>query len=318
MSDGQENSADSPGVRLARARERLGLSLDEVGEKLRLEPQIVAALEADDHRAVGAAVFVRGFLRRYADLVKESHDEIDALYLKMPEAGAAPDLTSTGLRRLESSGPHARLGVTQALIAVAVLGVVAAVWWGTRTGSAPAPEPAPPEAEVVHIDAAGAATGDSARAAPGVTPRALDNAVETPAGTAHDAAGAVVSGSAAPNPVLPGTVLSGTGVPAAGPSGAAAADAGALPLHRRHLQVTFNGECWAEIYDARGMRLFFGFGHAGSTQALSGVAPFRLVLGNVDAVAVAVEGTPVALPSAQPGARLRVSLNGNGAIASVR
>ena len=46
--------------------------------------------------------------------------------------------------------------------------------------------------------------------------------------------------------------------------------------------------------------------------------PIGLVLGNVAAVAVAVEGTPVELPTAAPGARLRVSLKGNGTVAGVR
>ena len=84
------------------------------------------------------------------------------------------------------------------------------------------------------------------------------------------------------------------------------------------MQLTFSGECWAEVYDARGWRLFFGFGHAGTTQALSGVPPFRLVLDNVEAVAVAIEGTAVALPAAAPGVRLRVSLKSDGVVASVR
>ena len=89
-------------------------------------------------------------------------------------------------------------------------------------------------------------------------------------------------------------------------------------LPHKSVQLTFSGESWAEVYDARGWRLFFGFGHAGTTQDLSGVPPFRLVLGNVEAVAVAIEGTPVELPAAAPGARLRVSLKGDGVVAGVR
>ena len=66
------------------------------------------------------------------------------------------------------------------------------------------------------------------------------------------------------------------------------------------------------------MRLYFGFGHTGSSQDLNGVPPFRLVLGNAEGVAVAIDDTPVALPPATPGARLRVSLKGNGAVASAQ
>lgn len=299
MIERQSTGSDSPGARLAHARQRLGLSLDQVSDKLRLEPQVVAALEADDHRAVGAAVFVRGFLRRYAELVKESPAEIDALYLRMPEAGAAPDLTSTGMHRLEPVAHHPKLGVVQALVAAAVLGVIAAVWWAMRAGPQPASDASVPQAQVLRIEAADATAG--------ATPRALESTGETAPGVAVATGVAVTAGAAgspAAGALAPGATLPG--------------DPPLTPLQRHRLQVTFNGECWAEIYDGRGMRLFFGFGHAGSTQALSGVAPFRLVLGNVEAVAVAVDGASVALPAAKPGARLRVSLNGNGAVASVR
>jgi cytoskeleton protein RodZ len=120
-----------------------------------------------------------------------------------------------------------------------------------------------------------------------------------------------------PTPTAPVAVSSGVGAPItdAGTSGQLAppdVKSEALP-GRRKLQLTFNGECWAEIYDARGMRLFFGFGHTGTTQELSGVAPFRLVLGNGPAVALALEGTAVSLPPGLPGQRVRILVGANGA-----
>jgi cytoskeleton protein RodZ len=81
--------------------------------------------------------------------------------------------------------------------------------------------------------------------------------------------------------------------------------------------VTFNGECWAEVYDARGFRLFFGFGHTGSAQELNGVAPFRLVLGNGEAVTVAIEGTAVSLPASAPGERVRILVSDGGTVTAI-
>jgi cytoskeleton protein RodZ len=126
-----------------------------------------------------------------------------------------------------------------------------------------------------------------------------------------------VPASAPPAAPAPAAVTDGAGLPLgdAGSGGQlAAADAKSELLPgRRKLQLTFNGECWAEIYDARGVRLFFGFGHAGPTQELSGVAPFRLVLGNGQAVAVAIEGNAVTLPAGPAGQRVRILLSANGA-----
>ncbi len=263
---------DSAGARLAGARARAGLSVEQVADKLRLDRHTIVALEAGDHRVIGAAVFVRGFLRRYAALVGESPAEIEALYAQRPDAELRPDLSRTGMHRITPTEGGRKLGVVQAVIAAVVLGIVGAVWWAMRAKP------------------------------PAYTMVSEEQTQLTPAATTGNPAGS------------PG------GAPVAAPPAAAVpvAEPPPVKLVRRHLLLTFGGECWAEIYDARGMRLFFGFGHAGTTQELSGVPPFRFVLGNAAAVAVTIEGAAVGLPPAVPGVRVRFSLNGNGVVAGVR
>ena len=87
---------DTAGARLASARERSACRVDQVADQLKLDPDTVMALEEGDHRAIGAAVFVRGFLRRYATLVGESPAEIEALYARRPDAESQPDLSQDG------------------------------------------------------------------------------------------------------------------------------------------------------------------------------------------------------------------------------
>ena len=270
----EQTDSDSAGARLARARARLGLTVDQVAEKLRLDPHTVVALEAGDHQVIGAAVFVRGFLRRYAELVGESPSEIETLHSRRPDADTQPDLSKTGMHRIEPDAHGRKLGVLPALIAAAVLGVVGAVWWAVR---------AKPHSESTVS----------------VSTVSLEQTQ-----VVHDAVVAVAPPATTSVPVA---VPMPVAVPVPVPVG-----------RRRHLQLTFNRESWAEVYDARGMRLYFGFGHTGSSQDLNGVPPFRLVLGNAEGVAVAIDDTPVALPPAPPGARLRVSLKGNGAVASLQ
>ena len=50
------------------------------------------------------------------------------------------------------------------------------------------------------------------------------------------------------------------------------------------LKLTFEGECWAVITDAKGNRLAFGLYKEGRELALSGIPPFNLKLGNPTAV----------------------------------
>jgi cytoskeleton protein RodZ len=256
---------ETAGARLARARERLGLSLDQVADHLKLDPDTVVALEQGDHRAIGASVFVRGFLRRYATLVGESPAEIEALYAQQPDAEARPDLSKTGMHRIEPAAFRPRLGVWPALIAAVALAIAGAAWWAMYSK--------PQE----H------STAGSGLLAPGAP--ALAAGAPAPSSSGPDVSAQPTAADVKPEPVA----------------------------GRRKLQLSFTGECWAEIYDARGWRLFFGFGHAGTAQELSGVAPFRLVLGHGEAVSLAMDGSAVSLPAGPPGQRVRILLGANGA-----
>jgi cytoskeleton protein RodZ len=257
---------ETAGARLASARERLGLSLDQVADHLKLDRHMVVALEEGDHRAIGAAVFVRGFLRRYAALVGESSAEIEALYARRPDAEAQPDLSKTGMQRIEPASFRPRLGVLPALIAALVLAVAGAAWWVLYSH----PHARSSSTVTVVLPAA---------------PAPLTPTSAGPPATDGDAGGQLVAAETKPE-ALPG---------------------------RHKLQLSFTGECWAEIYDARGVRLFFGFGHTGTSQELNGVAPFRLVLGNGQAVTLTMEGNEVTLPASVPGRRVRVLLGADGA-----
>ncbi len=247
----------------------LGLSLDQVADHLKLDRHTVVALEEGDHRAIGASVFVRGFLRRYAALVGESPADIEALYARRPDAESRPDLSKTGMHRIEPKAFRPSLGVLPALLAALALAVAGAAWWAMYSRPrAPAPTHMQPPA--------------------------------APAPAAVTGGASLPVGEGAMSPPLTST----------DPKTQTASV-------RRKLQVTFTGDCWAEIYDARGVRLFFGFGHAGPAQELSGVAPFRLVLGNAEAISVQVEGVPVTLPPGPPHQRVRLLLSATGAATAI-
>lgn len=59
-----------PGARLATAREAQGLSLGDVARQLKLAVRQVEALERDDYALYPSRVYLRGFLRSYARLLR--------------------------------------------------------------------------------------------------------------------------------------------------------------------------------------------------------------------------------------------------------
>ncbi len=58
-----------PGRRLAAARQELGLSVSEIAGRTRIPSSSITAIEDDDWIALPAPVYVRGFLRLYAQEV---------------------------------------------------------------------------------------------------------------------------------------------------------------------------------------------------------------------------------------------------------
>jgi cytoskeleton protein RodZ len=81
------------GERLRSARKAKALSVHQVAEVLRLEEPGVLALEEGRFEAMGAPVFVRGHLRRYAQLVGLSPEAVlDAYRAATPGSDAPPAL----------------------------------------------------------------------------------------------------------------------------------------------------------------------------------------------------------------------------------
>ena len=68
--------APSPGARLQRAREALGLSIENAAERLHLSAALVLAMEQDRLALLGPPVYARGHLRNYAALLGVPESEV--------------------------------------------------------------------------------------------------------------------------------------------------------------------------------------------------------------------------------------------------
>jgi cytoskeletal protein RodZ len=99
--DGSNNVADSgrmsPGARLSAARKERKLPLEVVADELKLDVRMVEALERDDKAALPAAIFVQGYLRRYARLTGLPEDELVRDYTESTDE--PPPLTVVAIKR---------------------------------------------------------------------------------------------------------------------------------------------------------------------------------------------------------------------------
>jgi cytoskeletal protein RodZ len=148
---------------LASAREQAGLSLVQSAERLHLDVAAVRALETGDYAVFGAPVYARGHLRRYAELVGLSPDEVERAFNQAHSADGSPDLRrGAGLLQKSALGARALRPATAAVGAI-ILVLIALIWWamhvpgGKGHGTAVTP-PAGAAASAATPDDPGAAT----------------------------------------------------------------------------------------------------------------------------------------------------------------
>jgi len=115
------NGRLSPGARLSAARKERELSLKTVADELKLDVSMVVAIEQDDRTALPAAIFVKGYLRRYARLTGLPEDELVSDY--SDSMGEPPPLSVVAIKRKKSfiRLPSARLLRNIILILLAVI-----------------------------------------------------------------------------------------------------------------------------------------------------------------------------------------------------
>ena len=179
---GSDSPADRslrPGRMLRDARERAGISAEALAAELNFSPKVLASLETDDYDNLPEPVFVRGYMRRYADRVGLSPDEVaerfDGFYQadtgRSPQAGVRPNPVRLlgeidGESRRRRPFPWKRGLLTVAGLLVAGLLALAVVAYGDRSSGLmkgiPQPAAAPADAMREQV-LPGAVTTPSAR-----------------------------------------------------------------------------------------------------------------------------------------------------------
>lgn len=167
-----------PGAWLAAAREQAGLSLMQAADQLHLDVSAVKALEAGRFEVLGAAVYARGHLRRYAELLGLPPQEVEKSFLQLHPARSTPDLRhGAGLLRKSDAAARALRPRTAALGAL-VLVIIGVVLWARRV---------PHSRDAVARPVAAAATAGATAGAAKVSP-AIADAAATPGAPAPSAA----------------------------------------------------------------------------------------------------------------------------------
>lgn len=286
-----DEAAALAGERLAAARRDQEISLAEIAKELHLDEAKVQALEQNKFDVLGAPVFAKGHLRKYAEIVGVPLDDVLADYYQLNRSAGAPPIL--GPPRDRPRDIDLSRWVLPAV--VVIIAAVIAGWWISsgsplpsidgrdvtddpamsvpRQVELPDNEPPPSRTEVDEAVADGEETADE------VSSGGDAGSSSMPADST--AAGAPTEAPAAEEP-LPEDDSAGAALPATAVVS---------------VTLRFSGDCWTEITDADGARLFFDLGRAGRRVSVSGTPPLRVLFGSYENVEVTVDGAPYPIPA---------------------
>jgi cytoskeleton protein RodZ len=276
-----QQSPVNVGMALREARERLGMSVNDIADRIKFAPRQVEALESNDFSHLPQSTFLRGFVRSYARVLQlDEAVLLAALPVEAaPQAAArAPvlDVSFPGMRSLRGANV---LWVGGALAGALVLATLVLFYDGASA-------PAPTEVVVESVPLPG--TDVPASAVVAQAPQEMDKA----------AAEAKRDEPAKPKFSQPVAAIEAQVVAISAP----AAVKPPVPLEqlkRRPLHFVFSETAWAEVIDVNGAILLSKTNLAGSEQWIGGPrrAPYAITIAHPDNVKLYYKGKEIDLSS---------------------
>ena len=289
---GATGAAASPGMRLAAAREAMGLSVEQLAGQLKLAARQIVALETDDHAHLPEAAVVRGFVRAYAKVVKLDPAPLVAM-IALDVSGNDPAESVRLKPPARLSELHVGSGARYtalALWAVAGLLLLVVLLGLSQSGLIPATlfqrgEPASAVRPSAPVPARAAMVTTSA---PSDDPKSV--VIELAALSSPRAA--VVPDAAVPVAIAPPAVVAppvAVVLPKAAPVPDPVPGNSALVLKVRR-------DCWIEIRRSGGGKpLISRLVKGGSTETFEVSEPMLLIVGKPDAVDATLRGAALEL-----------------------
>jgi cytoskeleton protein RodZ len=309
---GSSDGAPDPslGGLLRQARDARGLSIEELAGELRIEAKHLLALEENRFRAIGAPVFAKGYLKQYGQRLGLETQSLLAAYAAQAQGQEIAALPKHSIQR----GEELPAGLWFAALAALVVLVGLFMYWTLGV---------PPTDQSPSVVGAAADAPDARAATPlrGDLEPDPGASVELPLAVSLPATDPVRAASETDAPgeldVRERTVPAGPEFLPTEPApenGEASAVGGAVPdalaaavpsppsaspdfsPGALQFELRFVEDCWTEVYDAGGARIYYGLGLAGTRAELAANPPIDVLLGNAGAVSMLVDGVPFTIP----------------------
>ena len=288
----EEISPLSPGRMLSAARVQHNLTQREVAETLHITMHYVNAIEHDEHDKLPGAVFAKGYIKRYAEVMALDETAVMAAYEGLGHA--SPTATAGTGRNTRKPRRVGKSLWAVAASATVFFSLFLGLWaWSGKDANTPAgslepalsesPESSGPAQPLTAMPAAPDESDSASQRAANVVrdPQPLPLASPQQATVDGQASGSVkraeidggdVSGLNSDEPV---TVVEGEG--------------------KDTLKLSFSGTSWIEVRDSGDGERYRDLRMAGDVLEIKGVAPFDVFLGDAPRVRLSLNGDDIDL-----------------------
>ncbi len=321
-----KRTAEPVGQQLRRARERAGLDLSAIADQQHLRTSVIQAIEDGDYGKVDTELFLKGYVRAYAQhvglepdaIIQDLDAELEPLREERERQHEADPLVDIE-RRKRRKQRVARAVVVLLVLAGIGLAVFVYLADGSRKlpgfGADQPPETSEnmPQAEeggsepgvldtqpgVVEPEAPDTGLPESPEAdAPGVDDSELTVSpvvVEGGSTASQNPQNAPAEEPEVIEPEMP-EVASSEPEPEPDVVTESAPAAEEVATTSTELRMSFNDDCWVQVTDAQGNRLASTLRTSGDVLEVSGEAPLSVVIGAMSALdSLEFEGEPVDL-----------------------
>jgi len=311
-----------PGQMLVDARTSMGLSQQDVADKLNFRVALVKDIEEDKFDKSLPSTYNRGYLRNYAKLVNIPVDEVLSSYEMLGVAAVQGAEMQSFSKITEKQAQNNRLMWISYLILAILVGSTL-VWWLQDMNIASELSTAPQTNSTAVQKTENASVSDANTSAANST---SDNII---AEKAEDSSLQITkdnneqNGNDSPSDIIATAQVTTSGVTADNESPQLSLPANALNTQTQVSDLadvnearsavnqtaladsqtsgeaavpvifTFAGDCWVNIYDATGERIAWGVKKSGYVMTISGVAPLKITLGKPELVQINYAGQDV-------------------------
>ena len=302
-----------PGVRLRRAREQMGLTAVDVASRMRLTRHVIEDLERDEYHKGVPKAFLKGYLRTYARLVKLPSDEIVGSFellfgSRNQEAPVAPTSSESDMSASDSfsqpksdkadASKEKRLRWISVGLLLAII-LIFIAWWRTYTGASPIDSLSQVDLEDLNQDVSlltenvnndnnndfnNSIVSDSAVSFGQVVSHYSDDRLEVLTDDSAVVVDALVRVADSNNSFQDSTDADNL-----------VADFSQPFSSINQIVIEVVDQCWVEVTDAEGKRLYFDLMTPKQLVELTGTAPFEVLLGNPSVAEVRYDGELVNL-----------------------